>query len=321
MKNNKVIFTKTPLRVSLCGGGTDMPYFYNQFNGSTISFAIKFYVYVIIKLNNNYKYNYRLNYSTTENVNSISKIKNLRIRKVLEKFKIKKPLYISTFADIPAGSGLGSSSSFTVGLINAVSKFEGIKMSKYKIAELAYEIESKISTNSLGKQDHFIASYGGSKKIYYSKNKISVKSIKLNKIISNVFLYVLGWNRSSRKVLNDQKKNLNKNIHNLKELNKITNLLNLEISKKNLNLKKIGKIIEKSWILKKTFSKYITNKKIDYIYSRIISKGAYGGKLLGAGQTGFLMFLSSKKIYRKIKKIYKEKVFKLSEEIKGTMFF
>ena len=124
MLNEKVVITKTPLRVSFVGGGTDMPYFYNKFSGATISCAIDKYIYVTAKYHNNFQEKYRLNYSTTENVKSLEKIKNLRIREVIRKLKITKPLYINTFADIPTNSGLGSSSSFTVGLLNALYAFQ-----------------------------------------------------------------------------------------------------------------------------------------------------------------------------------------------------
>ena len=171
MIDEQVIISRTPLRVSFVGGGTDMPYFYNKFTGATISCAINRYVYVTVKFHNNFQEKYRLNYSITENVKSVDKIKNLRIREVINKLKITKPLYINTFADIPANSGLGSSSSFTVGLIHALSKLDNKNFSKKKMAEMAYSIEAKITNNSLGKQDHYIASFGGIKHIVYKKKK------------------------------------------------------------------------------------------------------------------------------------------------------
>ena len=171
MIDDKVVITKTPLRVSFVGGGTDMPYFYEKKTGATISCAINRYIYVTAKYHNNYQEKYRLNYSETENTNNLSNIKNLRIKKVIEMLKISRPLYINTFADIPANSGLGSSSSFTVGLIKALGKLRNKSFSNNKIAEMAYKIESEITKGSLGKQDHYIAAYGGIKHITYSKKK------------------------------------------------------------------------------------------------------------------------------------------------------
>lgn len=172
MNNEKVIVTRTPLRVSFVGGGTDMPYFYEKFGGATISCAIKKYIYVTVKYNHTYNEKFRLNYSITESVNTISEIKNDRIRFALSLMKIKKPIYINTFSDIPANSGLGSSSSFTVGLIHALFKLENKKISIKKISELAFKIESKITNNLVGKQDHYIAAFGGLRLIKYKKKSI-----------------------------------------------------------------------------------------------------------------------------------------------------
>jgi D-glycero-alpha-D-manno-heptose-7-phosphate kinase len=218
MFNEKVVITKTPLRISFIGGGTDMPYFYNKFSGATISCAINKYIYVTAKYHNNFQEKYRLNYSATENVKSIDEIKNLRIREVIKKLKITRPLYINTFADIPTNSGLGSSSSFTVGLIHALSSLENKKFSKKKIAEMAYDIEARITNNSLGKQDHYISSFGGIKHIQYKKNRIKISSIILDQkkitYLFNSFLLVwTGKNREAVNVLKDQKKKCKKKLY------------------------------------------------------------------------------------------------------------
>ena len=296
MINDKVVISKTPLRVSFVGGGTDMPYFYNKFSGATISCAIDKYIYVTAKYHNNFQEKYRLNYSKTENVKSIDEIKNLRIKEVIKKLKITKPLYINTFADVPTNSGLGSSSSFTVGLINALSKLQNKNFSKKKIAETAYEIEARITNNSLGKQDHYIASFGGIKHIQYKKNRIKISSIILNKkkikYLFNSFLLVwTGKNRLAVNVLKDQKKNINKNFTNLKLLNNFTKDFLKEIKNKKLNIKKMGKIVSETWNLKKNFSKLVTNNYINRIYNEIVNNLLYGGKLLGAGNGGFILIM------------------------------
>jgi len=311
MINEKIVITKTPLRVSFVGGGTDMPYFYNKFSGATISCAIDKYIYVTAKYHNNFQEKYRLNYSRTENVKSLEKIKNLRIREVIRKLKITRPLYINTFADIPTNSGLGSSSSFTVGLIHALCSLENKIFSKKKIAEMAYEIEASITNNSLGKQDHYIASFGGIKHIQYKKNRIKVSSIILDKkkikYLFNSFLLVwTGKNRLAVNILKDQKKNIKKNFTNLNLLNNFTeDFLNV-IKKRKLNIKKLGKIVSKTWDLKKNFSKLVTNNYINRTYNKIVNKISYGGKLLGAGNGGFILVMFSltkkKKIIKSLKK-------------------
>ena len=325
MFNEKIVITKTPLRISFVGGGTDMPYFYNKFSGATISCAINKYVYVTAKYHNNFQEKYRLNYSATENVKSVDEIKNLRIREVIKKLKITRPLYINTFADIPTNSGLGSSSSFTVGLIHALCGLENKNISKKKIAEMAYEIEARITNNSLGKQDHYIASFGGIKHIQYNKKKIKISSIVLDKkkieyLFNSFFLVWTGKNRSATNVLKDQKKNIKKNYINLNLLNNFTkNFLN-EIKKEKLNIKKMAKIVSKTWDLKKKFSKLVTSNSINRIYNEIVNKISYGGKLLGAGNGGFILIIFDLKKRKKImKSLKKYQYLNVKLEINGTV--
>ena len=264
MIDDKVVITKTPLRVSFIGGGTDMPYFYKKNSGATISCAINRYIYVTAKYHNNYQEKYRLNYSETENTNNLKKIKNLRIKKIIDMLKITRPLYINTFADIPANSGLGSSSSFTVGLIYALGKLKNKKFSKNEVAEMAYRIESEITKNSLGKQDHYIAVYGGVKHINYMKNKVLVSSLKIKKKNLDIFLNSLlliwtGKNRVAANVLKDQKKNFSKNQNNLLLLNNLTKKFKREVLKSKLDIKKLANLISETWVLKIKFSNYISN--------------------------------------------------------------
>jgi D-glycero-alpha-D-manno-heptose-7-phosphate kinase len=324
MKDDKVIITKTPLRVSLVGGGTDMPYFYKKYGGETLSFAINRYIYVTAKYHNNYQEKYRLNYSETENTNQLNKIKNLRIKEVIKMLKITKPLYINTFADIPANSGLGSSSSFTVGLIKALGKLKNKEFSKNKLAEMAFKIESSITKNSLGKQDHYIAAYGGFKSIVYKKNKVLVSSINLKKkkmktIQESILLIWTRQNRLASNVLKDQKKNLIKNCENLKLLNEISKKFKKEIKKNSLDIKKLAQIISKTWELKKKFSRFITNKNIDNIYEKLLKIGSYGGKLLGAGNGGFILaVINASKKKKMINKLKGYKYLDIKIENKGS---
>ena len=153
----KIATTKTPLRISFSGGGTDMPYFYSKFSGLTVSTSIDKFVYVTVKTHPNFKEKFRLNYSETEIVNDVNKIQNLRIRETMKYFNINEPIYINTISDLPYNTGLGSSSSFLVGLIHCIFIIKKQKINLRKIAEIAFKIENKITNNSLGKQDHYIA--------------------------------------------------------------------------------------------------------------------------------------------------------------------
>jgi D-glycero-alpha-D-manno-heptose-7-phosphate kinase len=319
MIHQKVVITKTPLRVSFVGGGTDIPYFYKKYSGGTVSCAIDKYIYVTVKYHNDFGFKYRLNYSVTEQVNSIEKIKNLRIKNVLKFLKIKKPLYINTFSDFPANTGLGSSSSFTVGLLNALTKLINRKLSRRKVAEIAYRIEKKITKDTLGKQDHYISAFGGFKLIRYKKDKITIRSILQKNKLFFRSLYLV-WTKQSRNattVLTDQKKNKIKNIKYLLQLNNLTNEFYKKINNKKLNFFSLGEIINRSWIIKKKLSKFISNKKIDKLYKLISVNGVYGAKLLGAGNGGFILILANKSSINKLKK-KKINLFKISVAKDGS---
>lgn len=297
----KIVTTKTPLRISFVGGGTDMPYFYSKSNGITISTCIDKFVYVTVKTHANFSEKFRLNYSDTEIVNDVDEIKNLRIRQVIKYFKIDEPIYINTISDLPYNSGLGSSSAFLVGLINAIFLLKGEKKNLKIIAEIAFKIENKITNNSLGKQDHYIAAYGGLKKIIYKKNTIDVNKItiskkNLNLLNNNLIFFWTGRTRLSNKNLISQKKNLKKNFSNLKNLKEIAFEFNKKLKAKKFHLKELGLLLDKNWQMKKKFTNNITNNYLDNIYKSAISHGCYGGKLLGAGGGGFFIFICRKEL-------------------------
>lgn len=310
MKKYKTIFkkkiasTKTPLRISFSGGGTDMPYFYKKNSGLTISTTIDKFVYVTVKTHPNFKEKFRLNYSETETVNDLKKIKNLRIRETLKYFKINEPIYINTISDLPYNSGLGSSSSFLIGLIHCIFLLKQQKINFKKIAEIAFKIENKITNNSLGKQDHYIAAYGGLKKITYS-GKVNVKKINLTKknakyLSKNLLFLWTGKTRLSKGNLTKQKKNFKDNIEKLKLLKKIAIRFYNQLNYKNLDLKKLGILLDENWKIKKKFTNNISNTYLDKIYNDAILAGCYGGKLLGAGGGGFFLFLCNKSLHKNV---------------------
>ncbi len=319
-----IVTTKTPLRISFVGGGTDMPYFYSKLNGITVSTSIDKFVYVTVKTHANFSEKFRLNYSDTEIVDDVNKIKNLRIRQVIKYFKIDEPIYINTISDLPYNSGLGSSSAFLIGLINAIFLLKGEKKNLKTIAEIAFKIENKITNNSLGKQDHYIAAYGGLRKIIYKKNTIDVKKIPISKknrdyLNKNLLFFWTGRTRLSNKNLTSQKKNFQKNLINLNNLKQIAFKFNNKLKAKNLNLKELGLLLDENWQMKKNFTKNITNNYLDKIYRRAISNGCYGGKLLGAGGGGFFIFICKKEIQTKIiKKVKNCKFVKFKFYSQGT---
>ncbi len=319
-----IVITKTPLRISLAGGGTDMPYFYNKFGGITLSTSIDKFVYVTVKVHKNFNEKYRLNYSETEIVNHINEIKNLRIRETLKYFEINEPLYINTISDLPYNTGLGSSSSFLVGLIKGIISLQGKSITKQKLAEIAFKIENKITKNSLGKQDHYIASFGGMNLINYSKNKIKVRNLKIREknkryLLSNLLFFFTGRSRLANKNLLQQKKNVKKNELGLIKLKNSTFQLLEEFYKKKLDLSRIGQILDDTWKTKKKFTNKISDNYLDKIYNTALNSGCYGGKLLGAGGGGFFVFVCKKKYHKKvIKRLNKCKKIDFSFSIYGS---
>lgn len=309
---NSVIITKTPLRISFIGGGTDIPSFYDNNNyGSVISSTIDKYLYVIVKKQNSlFDEKYRLNYSVTETVKKINDIKNPIIRACLAYLKIKEPLFIGTISDIPASSGMGSSSTFCVGLLNALYKLLNKKRSQNQIAEEAAYIEINILKRNNGKQDHFAASYGGINKFIFYSNKTLVKKINISKsnlakLEKNSILLWTGQTRDASKILKDQNNKMNINNDKFIKLLDLLKVFEKILIKKSIDLNKIGILLDKNWNLKKKFAKSISNKNIDKAYLLAMRNGAYGGKILGAGGGGFLYLIAPISKHQKIIKSLK----------------
>lgn len=292
-----MIISKTPFRISFVGGGTDNLK-KHPFNGNVISTTIDKFIYV--GLNKKFDTKIRFSYSKTENVSNSKKLKHEMLRELLKYFNLSNGLEIVSVADIPSeGSGLGSSSSFLVGSINCISKFLNINLSKNEVAELACKIERNILKKPIGMQDQYNAVYGGLKWYKFNSKKVQVNNININqKRINNfeqsLFLYYTQKTRKSHKILKSVK--TNKNLSQLKELSSLAINFKNELINGDLNL--LGKILNESWELKKELSDNTSNKYINLIYDYAIKSGATGGKLLGAGGGGFLLFFVENK-YRK----------------------
>jgi D-glycero-alpha-D-manno-heptose-7-phosphate kinase len=303
----QIVITKTHLRLSFLGGGTDIGYFYRKYSGAVLSTAINKHVYVTVKRYSDlYDTNFRLNYSITENLNSRNKIKNNIIRECLKVANINFPIYVSIVSDVPAGSGLGGSSSVTVGLLNALFCLKGKKISKNKLYKLACKIEIETLKQPIGKQDQFPAVYGGMNFIEFKKNdNVIYKRINFKRFNSSLFKNsLLVWTKITRSAtveLKHQKKNFNKNYKNL--LNIKDNLINFKKTTnfKYVDLKLFGKFISKGWKEKSTL---IRKSKLIQINS-IMKKNKnqiYGAKILGAGAGGFWYILGQKNNLDNIKK-------------------
>jgi D-glycero-alpha-D-manno-heptose-7-phosphate kinase len=307
-----MIISRTPLRISLGGGGTDLESYFKKKNGFVISAAINKYITVIIK--ENLKKNFEIKYSEYENVNNLKKIKHKIIRECLKKFNITNGIEVSSFSDVPSGTGLGSSGAFTVCLLNALYAFKKKKISKRKLVFEAYNIEKNILKSPTGYQDHAIASYGGVLVQKYYKKKIQFNKIKINKIFNknfenNLLLIFTGFQRESKTILARQNSKTNiqnyKMIENLNYIKKLGKETYVNIKKNNLN--NYGRLVKRHWEHKMKRDSEMTNKKINEIINICDSCGAQGSKLVGAGGGGYVLTFANN--LSKVKKEIRKKKF------------
>jgi len=298
MSESQIVITQTPLRLSFFGGSSDIKSFYKNNKGCVISSTINKYIYVTLKKHGDlFDEKYRLNYQYSENLNSVGDIKNNIIRECLKYFKIDEPLYISTVADIPAKSGLGSSSAFTVGLLNALYAYTGQKVSAGKLAEEACHIEIEIMKSPIGKQDQYAAAFGGLNKFDFDSSGVQSQSLEMmvdtNKLFNNIQLFWTGVERNADDVLNSVDFTSTLNEQKVQSIVKdCQNVFEMIRKKEMKNFEVLGKLLDKSWQTKKSLSKKISNKIIDDAYTSAKNAGSVGGKVAGAGGGGFLLLIT-----------------------------
>ncbi len=304
-----MIISKTPLRISFFGGGTDLPSFYKKNNyGAVVNSSINKYLYVTLKKQNSLFFEkYRLNYYLTELVDDISKIKHPVIKECFKFMNIDEHLYVSTIADAPSSTGLGSSSSFCVGLLNALYKFKGISVSNQKLAEEASYIEINKLNLSLGKQDHYCAAYGGLNFIkFFQDDKVEIKKINNHiklffKLKKSIIIFWTGLQRSAELILKEQSKNNYDNREKLIVIRSYAEKFYKHLQyNDDISLEYLGKMLNDSWEIKKSLSEKISSGLIDKVYSTALKSGALGGKICGAGGGGFLMFLAKPQFHSNI---------------------
>lgn len=322
-----MIIARSPLRISLGGGGTDLPSFYKKFGGFLVAGAIDKYVFTsMIKP---YKDGIFLKYSKIEKKKNINTISHPIIREALKKHGYNvKSIEITTLADIPSGTGLGSSGSFTNSFIKCLFEYNGKKISQHQLAQASCDIEINKLNEPIGKQDQYISSFGGLKKFYFKKNgDVRVENLKIKNdtyvdLENNLLLFFTGYTRSASKILKKQNNLSNKNnkqiIKNLLEVKKI----GFESCKllENNDLRQFGELMNFQWTKKNERSPEGINKDIKFLYDQALNNGALGGKLVGAGGGGFLMFYcKDKKRLRKKMNNYKVQELKFSFDNQGTI--
>lgn len=296
-----MIITKTPLRISFCGGGTDIQSYYKENSyGAVISATINKYIYIMI--NKKFNDSIKVSYSITENVQDIEELRHDIVKECLRMVGITKGIEIVSVADIPSGTGLGSSSAFTVGLLNGLYNYIGKSLTPHELAEKACEIEIDILKNPIGKQDQFAAAYGGINYFRFNDDeKVIRKEVQLSKqmreqLNSNLSMFFTGISRNASAVLGEQGKNATQNIDDLLFLREQADWLYNNINQKIV----IGEMLNETWERKRNLAKNISNENINNIYDQILELGASGGKLLGAGGGGFLLIYADENVKKRI---------------------
>ena len=289
-----MIVTKTPLRISFFGGGSDIPQFYEKNEGMVVSTAINSYIYLAV--NRCTANHIKVIYSHLEQATSIDEVKHDRVRECLRHFEFPSNIEIASFSDVPVrGTGLGSSSTFTVGLVNALHRLSfNRNIDNKELAELASYIEITRCNEPIGKQDQYAAAYGGFNTIHFNGNDIRVKPVDVDPLIihelgNNLVAFNTGINRNASEVLSKQIENLKGTLTT--ELTKTM----VEMAKQSVkilqrrNVDDFGDLLDSAWQIKKKLADNVSNDKIDEMYSIAKNNGALGGKILGAGGGGYLL--------------------------------
>jgi len=291
-----MIITRTPLRISIGGGGTDLPSYYSRFGGFVISAAINKHIYVGI--NETFSGGYFLKYSSLEQAVTIDDIRHSLIRETLRLHEVPPPIEVVSMADIPAGTGLGSSGSFTVGLLRAVHALKRKYVDPGVVAEEACRIEIEILRESVGKQDQYIAAYGGLACFEFLEDgqvqvsPLNISNSTLYDLEEHLLMFFTGYSRNASSVLDDQKirseqgdASMLENLHFTKELGKC-----IKLALEQGNPRRFGELMHEHWLHKQRRSPGTSNEGINRWYELGRANGAIGGKLVGAGGGGFLLF-------------------------------
>lgn len=287
-----MIITQTPLRASLAGGGTDFPEFFRQEGGAVVSLAIDKYVYVIVK--ERFDDRIYINYSTKEIVDRVDDIRHDLVREAMRKTGITHGLEITTLSDIPSeGTGLGSSGSVTVGLLNTFYTYQGVQVPAGQLAREACEIEVDLLKKPIGFQDQYIAAYGNLRFFEFGPGndvrveRLAVPEARKRELVSSLLLFFTNRTRRSESILGEQRRNIPDRLGEIRSLKAAA--LEIRDSLLKGSMADIGSILHRSWMHKRSLASGVSSPEIDAIYDRALASGATGGKLTGAGGGGFLL--------------------------------
>lgn len=290
-----MIITKTPFRMSFFGGGTDIPEFFYEHGGSVISSTFNKYCYVHVRhLPRFFDYSSQVVYSRIERVKSVNEIEHPAVRECM-KFLDMRELIVSYDADLPARTGLGTSSSFVVGMLNAFYALKGKYAGKKKLADEAIHVERDLCNEAGGWQDQIAASFGGFNRIDFTREGYEVSPViispeRKHELNDNLLLFFTGFSRLSSEIQNDTKKNIHDKTRQLLEMKSLVDDCERILTDKRADINDFGRLLNETWKLKRQTGSRISTNDIDSLYERAMKAGAFGGKLLGAGGGGFLLF-------------------------------
>ncbi len=290
-----MIITKTPFRMSFFGGGTDIEAFFREYGGAVLSTTFDKYCFVTVRhLPRFFDYKTHLTYSQTEYISHYEEIQHPAIRNAMKMLDMHE-IRLTYDADLPAKSGLGTSSSFAVGMLNAFYALKGKLVSKKRLADEAIYLERELCGEAGGWQDQIAAAYGGFNRINFSSDGYKVLPIVMDekrkeRLNENLMLFFTGFTRFSSAVHLSNKQSGSNKIHHLKEMHCLVDDAERILADESSNLDDFGRLLDNSWKLKRQMGSKVSTEEIDRLYDKGINAGAIGGKLLGAGGGGFLLF-------------------------------
>jgi len=303
-----MIISRTPFRISFFGGGTDYPAFYEENGGAVLSTSINKYCYLTSRyLPPFFDYKYAIRYRTREETQSVSEIKHPSVRECLNFVSLDRGVEIQHNADLPAMSGLGSSSAFTVGLLNALYALKGQMTTKRQLALDAIHVEQDMIKENVGSQDQTIAAYGGFNRIEFggpqkiTVHPITIEQDKSDSLQNHLMLFFTGFPRNASEIAGEQIKKTPENKRELKAMMEmVEDALNILNGSKD-RLMDFGKLLHETWQIKRSLTPQITNSFIDEVYEMGMESGALGGKLLGAGGGGFILFFVEPELQHRVR--------------------
>jgi D-glycero-alpha-D-manno-heptose-7-phosphate kinase len=311
-----VIITRTPFRISFFGGGTDYPAWYRDNGGAVLSTTINKYCHVSCRyLPPFFDYKYLLRYSLREEVTAIEEMKHPSVRECLRFMGVDKGVEIVHTGDIPARSGIGSSSAFTIGLLNALYALFGKIVTKRQLARDAIHVEQHLIRENVGSQDQVATAFGGFNKIElggaseFYVHPITIHQDKIDLLQSHLMLFFTGFSRNASDIASEQIKHTSRHSSELRTMMKMVDEAIRILDRSTDNLDDFGKLLNEAWMLKRGLNGLISNEMIDDIYNMGMKSGALGGKLLGAGGGGFILFFAAPENHKRIREKLKNFLF------------